>query len=577
MKFILSKLLSTFTRLIIFVLILICLYQIIFNVGTVIDKTYKLKELAKLIIFLSILMSFFILGIINKIKKIIRKGTILTLTLEGDLAEDMMESFDFIGGSRYKFYQLLMILNYALKDKKISSMLVKIRNLSLGWGRLAEIYQYILKWREEGKDLLCFIGDSTNNGYYLATAASKIHMNKGSVLFFNGLAYEIPFYKKLMDRFGVSFEVEHSGLYKTSFDQFIYDHMQEAQREMIKNVLEHIQGEIVSKVSQYRGIEEEQVIKLMEEGIFTSESAKINKLIDDELSLEQYKQILKEDNKDIPILDIEEYFSLRKKKILGKARNKIGMIYINGIIQEGISGYHPTFGKISGSDDIFELLDRCEEEKELRGVIIRINSPGGSATASEILWHKIKHLTNEKPIVALMGDIAASGGYYIASAANKIIASPLTITGSIGVITGKLNIEELLSKLNINIETIKLSSNADIMSLFTHLTEEQRLTLRKINDEFYRIFIKRVAEGRNLSEKEIEEVSNGKIWIAKDALKYKLIDEISGLKGAIKYIKERNNIKEDEPVQIYELALIKPIWKRLKISKGMMLIDLLKI
>ena len=211
------------------------------------------------------------------------------------------------------------------------------------------------------------------------------------------------------------------------------------------------------------------------------------------------------------------------------------------------------------------LLEEAKEEKELCGILLRINSPGGSATASEIIWHKIKQVARSKLIVAVMGDIAASGGYYISSAATRIIASPLTITGSIGVISGKVSIGGLLSKLNINIETIKSSENANMMSIFTSFTDRQRELLKQANEEFYRLFIKRVAEGRNLTEDEVEQASNGRIWIAADALKYKLIDEIGGLKEAINFIKRENKIPEKQSLKIYQLVMEKPIWEKLKL------------
>jgi protease-4 len=566
MKFLITKILLRINKIILLLVLAICIYELVVNISAVIAKSYTIVELAKIVIFGIILFCIVIVIIIGRIKKIIHKGSILTMTLEGDFTKGERDFLSLLKKKGLNFYELLQVLDYALKDPKVDQLLIRIHNLSLGWGRLSELQDHLLKWKQNGKKVICFLGDSINSDYYLATASSKICMSMGSILFFNGLVYEIPFYKGLADKLGISFEIEHSGMYKTSFDQFIYEHMQAEQREMTQRVLEQIQEELISKVMQGRMLNREEVLRFMQEGIFTATNALDNKLIDDITTMEEFKFKLFSTNRKAHFIDARKYFMLRGKKMDAKAKKNVGLIYIEGMLQEGESGYHPTFGKICGTDDVLELLNEAEKESMFCGVILRINSPGGSGTSAEVLWQRIKQLAAKKPVVAVMGDVAASGGYYIASAATHIIASPLTITGSIGVISGKISIEGLLSKLNINVERIKLNDNADIMSLFSNLTANQREKLRRINDEFYRLFVKRVAEGRKLKEEEVLAAADGRIWIATDALKYKLIDEIGGLTEAVTFIKEYKKIPPAEQIRIYELIAEKPFWEKLRLK-----------
>lgn len=572
MKFVIIEILPRIYRIILFIVVIVCIYQLIVNASAVVARSYSLVELAKLVIFGIVLIIVIAFIIQNKLSKIIRKGTIIELYLGRDLEEGRVEDLIFWGKKGLDYYQLLEALDGGLKDDRISSLIIHVRKVSYGWGRLSELHNFIMRWREKGKEVVCFLGDCTNSGYYIATAATKICMSKGAILFFNGLAYEAPFYKELMDRLGIRFEIEHSGLYKTSFDKYVCNHMQDEERRMMQDILSKVQEDVVNRVSRCRKMEEEKVRGLIEEGIFTSGGAVKNKLVDEEMTLEQYKERIRERQggrikrgRMAPFMEIEEYFRIRRKKIVGKAREGVGLIIIEGVIREGESGYDPVFGKICGSDDILSLLAEAKEDKQLCGVLLRINSPGGTAIASEIIWHKIRQVASRKPVVAVMGDIAASGGYYISSAATRIIASPLTITGSIGVISGKVSIGGLLSKLNINIETIKVSENANMMSIFSPFTERQRELLKSANEEFYRLFIKRVAEGRNITEEEVELASNGRIWVAADALRYKLIDEIGGLREAIEFLRKKNKIPEEQSLRIYQLAVEKPIWEKLKL------------
>lgn len=521
----------------------------------------------KLITIITMAVLIIITIIWKKRQRRIKKETILVFDLHGNIKEEPPEGLvEALLRPELTFYEILEILDFALKDECISLLLIKIRNLKLGWGRLGELYEHLLKWKKLNKNIYCFLGDSNNKEYFLSTAGNKIFMNEGSILLFNGLGVEIPYFKKLLDKIGIELEIERRGAYKTSFEQFQKEEMSKEHKEMVSSILMEMQNYIVNKVSEERELSCEDVRNLINIGIFSAKTAKDSKLIDEIGIMENtIKNILKE-NKRASVVPIEKYYNLRRKKMIKGANKEIAVITINGILQEGESSYDPFIGRISGSNDIINLLEEAEKNKEVKGIILRVNSPGGSGSASEILWQKIKDINQKKPIAVSMADVSASGAYYLATASNFISATPLTFTGSIGVLSGKINIKNLLNSFNITLEKIQQAENANFLSIFTSLTEKQKQLLRKINEDFFNLFIERIAEGRKLSIEEVQKIANGRVWLAKEAVNSKLIDKIGGIEEAVNFIKEKLNIPQKEPVKINFYVKKKPLWQKLKLK-----------
>lgn len=503
--------------------------------------------------------------IMKRMKLRIRKGTVLVYDLEGTVKEEPPEAFaEALLKPEMTFIQVLKALDYAMTDNNVSMLLIRIRNLRMGWGKLAELHQRIKKWEKTGKPVYCFLGDASNKEYVLATAGSKVYLNTGSLLLFNGLAVETPYLKNFFDKFGIEAEFEKVGSYKTSFDPFTQDHMSAEHKEMMSSIMNEIQNYIVKEVAQSRKMTEEKIRNTIAVGMFSYITAKELKLIDDTMSLDEMKAHLQEQNKKTECVPLAKYFQIRKNKLSRGARSHVAMISVNGALQEGQSSFHPIFGKMAGSDQIIELLDEASKNKNICGIVMRINSPGGSGSASELIWRKIKSVSEKKPVAVSMGDVAASGGYYIASAAHFISANPLTITGSIGVLSGKVNIENLLYNLHINVEKIMTAENANMLSFFSHMNENQKNLLKKINEDFYALFLQRIVEGRKISHEEVEKAADGRIWLALQALEFHLIDSINGIDDAINFIKSKKNIPPGQPVKIIPLIKRKPLWQRFK-------------
>jgi len=521
----------------------------------------------KLITIVTIAIMIIVSIIWKKRQMRIKRETVLVFDLHDNIKEEPPEGLiEALLKPELTFYEILEILDFALKDECISLLLIKIRNLKLGWGRLVELYQHLLKWKKLNKNIYCFLGDSNNKEYFLSTAGNKIFMNEGSILLFNGLGVEIPYFKKLLDKIGIELEIERSGAYKTSFEQFQKEEMSKEHKEMISSILMGMQDYIVNKVSEERKLSCEDIRNLMNLGIFSAKTAKDAKLIDEIGIMENTMKKILSENKRASVIPIEKYYSLRRKKMIKGANKEIAMITINGILQEGENRYDAFMGRISGSNDIINLLEEAEKNKKVEGIILRVNSPGGSGSASEILWQKIKDINQKKPIAVSMADVSASGAYYLATASNFISATPLTFTGSIGVLSGKINIKNLLNSFNITLEKIQQAENANLLSIFTSLTEKQKNLLRKINEDFFNLFVERIAKGRSLSIEEVQKLANGRVWLAKEVVNSKLIDKIGGLEEAINFIKEKLNIPKKEPVKITFYVKKKPLWQKLKVK-----------
>jgi len=508
-----------------------------------------------------------VLLIMKKKQSRIKKGTVLVCDLEGTFREEPPEALtEALLKPEMTFFQVIGALDSALKDSAISMLLIRIRNLKVGWGKLTELYQVLDKWKKAGKPAYCFLGDSSNKEYFLANAGYKIFINTGALLLFNGFAVELPFMKNLLDRIGIEAEFEKAGIYKSSFDLFLREHMSPEHREELSSMFTHLQDYVVKTVAESRKIAEEEIKKAVQIGVFNHKTAIECKLVDDATSLDQMKTKLLEQNNKIEFMPLARYYQIKRKKLSGGARAVVAMILVNGVLQEGKNSYNPMFGKVIGSDYIIELLEDAAKSKNICGIVIRINSPGGSGSASELIWQKIKSVSSKKPVAISMGDVAASGGYYIASAAHFITANPLAITGSIGVLSGKINIENLLKNLGINVEKIATADNANMLSIFSRMSENQKNLLRKINEDFYALFIQRIAEGRKMSPDEVEKAAQGRIWLASQALELHLIDSIGGIDTAINFIKSQNKILAHEPVKVIAFMKRKPFLQRFKLK-----------
>lgn len=419
-----------------------------------------------------------------------------------------------------------------------------------GMAHIQEMRDAISEFKSTGKKVLCYMDMGSNKGYYLASISDKIVMNSAGYLLLNGLRSEVTFYKGALDKLGINAELYNIGKYKSASEMFTNDGMSDYYKESLNLILDDLSDQMVSGIANGLDNSKEKIKELIDMGPYTAKEAEKAGLVDNLIYADQVEEELKKlIGKKTTIISGKDYGKLRYYNYDWGTKPKIAVIYATGLIVPGKS----MFEGIMGSDTICNALKEAREDQSIKAIVMRIDSGGGSVFASDLIWREVILTKKKKPVIVSMGDIAASGGYYIACPADVILAEPGTITGSIGVISGKINLRGLYDKLGINKEVLKRGRNADIYSLYTSFSDEQKEIIERQTQETYKDFITKVAEGRNMSEEQVERIAQGRTWTGRQAKENGLIDDFGGLDKAISIAKEKANIEKDAKVDIVSL------------------------
>ena len=494
--------------------------------------------------FLFFIILFGILGIsssssISNIEKTkIEENSVLELNLNVPIRDrgpktSVLELSLEISPKAVGLNQILGAISKANKDDKIKGISLSSDFINAGWAQTQEIRNALKDFKESGKFIYAYSNYFSQKGYYLASIADSIFMNPLGMIDFKGLSTEILYYDKFQKKYGVKYEVIRKGEYKSAVEPYLQDKMSEENRSQIKNLLFTVWETISTEISQSRNLNLEELNFIAENLLVTtSKEALKNKFIDKIVHEDNYKKSIKNllgilDSDDLNLIDFKRLNSKIKDYDL-KIKDKIAIIYAQGTIL-----YVEGSETIIGEELFRETIDELRENKNVKAVVLRIDSPGGDPLTSDILWNSIEKLKNNKPIVVSMGNVAASGGYYIACNANKILANPMTITGSIGVWGTLPNLEGISSDIGINAEQVNTHKNSMGYSLFEPLQSGYKNAMERTIDEVYKLFKLRVSEGRTISYDEVENYARGHVWSGKEAKKIGLIDEIGGLQDAI--------------------------------------------
>ena len=450
-------------------------------------------------------------------------------------------------------------LNRAANDPKIKAVVLEPRGLRTGWGKLQELRAAVEKFKQSGKPVYAYLYSPHTADYYLASAADKIFLEHDDMLNVKGLRVEEMYYKNALDKLGVKMEIEHAGKYKDYGDQYSRTSMTPETREVLNSFLDEWFSDLVSTIAKGRRREPAEIAKMMDDGPFLAEKARDYGLVDTlGYEDEMFAQL-----KDKVKLSAIKKVSLReyvKAAPTSKEKTRIALLVAEG----GISGANNA----DPSDEItaagmIKLMKQVENDSTIRGVIFRVNSPGGDAIASDEILHQAKILAKKKPMVISMSDYAASGGYMVSMTGDPVIAYPGTITGSIGVVFGKINLRGLYDKVGIQKETLKRGRFADIDSESQSLDPAERQKLREGIEATYKSFVTQVAEGRKRKFEEVEPLSQGRAWTGKQALTRGLVDQEGGLDAAITAIKKKANIGEKDKVAIVPFPERRSIFEQL--------------
>ncbi len=483
---------------------------------------------------------------------VVKGNSVLVLKLSGEIPEysEQKSISDFIKPKVLSYTDIFKILKHAKNDKKIKGLCLEISNPVLGFGKIEEIIKLLSDFKKSGKFIYSFIDISPERGYWLALPSDKIFMPESGYLEVNGFRVGGVYFKDLLSKLGIEAEVVHIGKYKSAGDIFKRTSMSDADREQLTTLLNEIYDRFVSDVSHFRKIKKGDVESIIEKGVFLPNEALKDKLIDGFCYEEGFFGKVKK------VLHVKSLSKVSGKDYLKTipfqfSRNKIAVVVLNGGIGYGKGGYDPLIGKVVGSDEMISIFKKIKKNRSIKGMVLRINSPGGSAIASDLMWNEIREINKIKPVVASMSDVAASGGYYVSVACRKIVADPLTITGSIGVISIIFNLENLYKKLGINVEVIKKGKWADFPTVNRAMTKEEWEKFREGSENFYKVFVNKVAIGRNKTFNEIDSIGRGRVWSGEDALKNGLVDELGGLNSAIKLVRQEAGLQNKKITVVF--------------------------
>lgn len=445
-------------------------------------------------------------------------------------------------------------LRRAARDPRIKGVLLRPQRMATGWGKLEEIRTGIEEVRKAGKPVHAWLASPGTREYYLASAADRISMAPEDVLDLRGLRVEAMYVKGTLDKLGVEVEVEHAGKYKDAGDMFTRTGMSPETREALNAILDDQYERLCQTLAASRKSSPEKIRALIDGGPYVAPKAVSAGLIDDLVYEKDAVQKLEEsaagkEKGNVTELAARDYVRI-PPDAKGKRVRQVALL----VAQGGILRSAPAelFGEQQAitPKGIEQQAKLIEKDPSIRGVIVRVDSPGGDAVASDEILEHLKRLSKKKPVVFSMSDVAASGGYYMAMTGDPIVAYPGTITGSIGVIYGKANLHGLYGKIGINKEILKRGQFADLDSDFQKLTPEGRARLRETIDFIYAGFLKRVSEGRRKKVEEIEPFAQGRVWSGQRALRHGLIDATGGLDAALGLLRRKAGIADDEMVRL---------------------------
>lgn len=462
-------------------------------------------------------------------------------------------------GANLTLYAVTEALKAAAKDDEIKGLFltggVARDGYSSGWAALKEVREALAFFKRSNKPILAYDMAYDEAAYYLATMADPLVVHPFGMMELNGFASEMPFFAKAFEKYGVEVQVTRVGKYKSAVEPYLLEKMSDANREQILSFLGDMWLVFLQSAAEARGLSVAEFQRLADaDGLLTAPEMLSGKLVDklayfDEVQAE-LKKIAGNDPSDKTFNQIElaDYIESRKADFPHgeETEQKIAVLYAEGEIVDGEDHVQV------GGDTLGRLLRQARLDDEVKAVVLRVNSPGGSATASEVIQREVRLTSKEKPVIVSMGTVAASGGYWISTYGDRIFAEPNTITGSIGVFGMFPNLQKLVNNIGVNFDTVKTARRADMNSLFRSKNEEELGVYQRLVDQIYESFVGKVVEARKLSREHVLEIAQGRVWSGTDAKELGLVDELGGLEKALDYAAKRAKLGDEWSLAFYQ-------------------------
>ncbi len=515
-----------------------------------------------ILIIIGVIKSSFNSVLESSVDKIdLQSNTILKIILNGTIIEREKENIfkgfgtlsSLSGEGGLGLNSLVEKLNFAKNDTKIKGIYLVFKNIDAGFASLQELRNALSDFKKSGKFIYSYAENYSQKEYFLASVSNKIILNPQGNIDWKGLSMNLMFFKNAFDKLDLDVQVFRHGKFKSAVEPFLLNKMSQANRYQSEIFLNSIWNSMLTEISKDRKISVKQ-LNLLANGLQIQfpEDALINMIdalaYEDEVLLELKKKVGIKENEKTQFITLEKY---KLNNVFNSKINntKIAVIYANGSISSGNGNDNEI-----GSDRIARAIKEARLDDKVKAIVLRVNSPGGSALASDVIWREVYLSKKSKPMIVSMGDLAASGGYYISCAADKIFAQPNTITGSIGVFGVIPNLQKMLeNKLGITIDTVNTNKYSDIASGLRSVNDFEYRYIQNGVEKVYDTFTRRVSEGRKMKQSDVDSLGQGRVWSGIDALKINLVDEIGGLKDAIAYAAKKANLQEYKLIELPKL------------------------
>ncbi len=481
---------------------------------------------------------------------LISSNSTLLLDVSGDLQET--EPSGVLGQfieAQPTVRSIVDALRKASVDRRVSSVIIRPTSDAALWGKVQEVRDAIVDFKKSKKPIIAFLEYGGDQSYYLASACDKVFLMPTASLDLTGMASYELFLRGTLDKIGVFPDSIHVGEYKTASNTFTEHAFTPAHREMAQSLNTDLYEQLIAGLAEGRHRTAAEIRDLIDHGPFLAEDAVRAGLVDDLAYADEIDDKVQLGRGRTSMLRQHEYRAVGLNTLGLNRGPRIAVIYAVGMITSGASNDSPS-SQVLGSDTMVEYLRTARADSSIRAIVIRIDSPGGSAIASDVIWREIMLTRDRKPVIASMSDVAASGGYYIAMPAHTIVAQPATLTGSIGVVLLRFVIDGTFDKLGLNMETVKQGKYADLFSPVRPFTPDERKKVGELMQATYDAFVEKAAAGRKTTPERIDAIAQGRVWTGKQAKELGLVDELGGLDRALAIAKDRAKIAPGSEVEL---------------------------
>ena len=501
--------------------------------------------LSSIVLFIISMVTLFGIMSASDTETIVKKNSVMMLDLNGTLVERTQE--DPLGilsqlfgdeSNTYGLDDILSSIQKAKENENIKGIYLQANSLGTSYASLQEIRNALLDFKESGKFVIAYADSYTQGLYYLSSVADKVLLNPKGMIEWKGIASAPLFYKDLLQKIGVEMQIFKVGTYKSAVEPFISTEMSPANREQVTAFINSIWGQVTEGVSASRSLPVDSLNALADRMLmfYPAEESVQCGLADTLIYRNDVRNYLKqwvdlkEDDR-LPVLGLSDMINVKKNMPKDKSGNIVAVYYASGEITD-YSGSSTSEEGIVGTKVIRDLR-KLKDDEDVKAVVLRVNSPGGSAFASEQIWHAVKELKTEKPVIVSMGDYAASGGYYISCVADTIVAEPTTLTGPIGIFGMVPNVKELSEKIGLTYDVVKTNKFSDFGNIMRPFNQDEKTLMQMMITQGYDTFVNRCAEGRHMSKEAIEKIAEGRVWTGEAAKELGLVDVLGGIDTAL--------------------------------------------